>query len=122
MSPSEVVDRLVNHRTLGSVPRAELEWLASNGTIRELVPGGVLGVKSAPVDHMFIVLSGHFAMHVDRGSGLQKIMEWHGGDVTGLLPYSRLVSPPADSVAQEPSTVLAIHRELFPALVSNCHE
>ena len=52
------------------------------------------------------MLSGRIAMFVDRGAGLHKIMEWREGDVTGLLPYSRLVSPPGDSVAQEPSTIL----------------
>ena len=49
-------------------------------------------------------------------------MEWREGDVTGVLPYSRLLSPPGDAVAQEPSTILAVHRDLLPAMIHECHE
>ena len=40
------------------------------------------------------MLSGRIAIFVDRGAGPHKFMEWRAGDVTGLLPYSRLVKPP----------------------------
>src|SRR5262249_50791568 len=69
-----------------------------------------------------IVLSGRIAIFVDRGAGLHKIMEWREGDVTGLLPYSRLVSPPGDTVAQEPTTVLAIHRDHLLEMIRECHQ
>ena len=48
-------------------------------------------------------------------------MEWRAGDVTGMLPYSRLVSPPADSVAQEPSEILAVPRDDLAAMIRECH-
>ena len=37
---------------------------------------------------LHVVLSGRIAISVNRGAGAHKIMEWRGGDVTGLLPYS----------------------------------
>jgi signal transduction histidine kinase len=49
-------------------------------------------------------------------------MEWRGGDVTGTLPYSRIVSPPGDTVAQEPSEVLLVRGEHFPAMIRECPE
>ncbi len=48
-------------------------------------------------------------------------MEWRGGDVAGMLPYSRLVSPPGDSVAQEPSEILEVPREDLTAMIRDCH-
>ena len=39
-----------------------------------------------------------------------------------MLPYSRLVSPPADSVAQEASEVLAVPRDALEAMIRECHE
>ena len=98
----DLVDRLVEHKTLGAAPREELAWLATHGSLRQLQAGDVLTAKGTRVEGLFVVLSGHIAMSVDRGAGPHKIMEWRGGDVTGLLPYSRLVSPPGDSVAQKP--------------------
>ena len=49
-------------------------------------------------------------------------MEWHGGDVTGMLPYSRLVAPPGDVTAEEPTEILQIAREDIPALIQHCPE
>ena len=46
----------------------------------------------APVDGLFVLLTGHIAIFVDRGAGRHKVMEWRAGDVTGVLPYSRLVN------------------------------
>jgi signal transduction histidine kinase len=122
MIATDLVDRLAKHKTLGAAPREELAWLASHGSLRELHAGDVLTAKGAVVAGMFVVLSGRLAMFVDRGAGPHKIMEWQEGDVTGLLPYSRLVSPPGDSVAQEPTEILAIPRDQIRALILECHE
>ena len=94
MTATDLVDRLANHRTLGAAPREELEWLAARGTVRRLEVGGVLSAKGAPVEGLFVILSGRIAIFIDRGSGPHKLAEWRGGDVTGLLPYSRLVAAP----------------------------
>jgi signal transduction histidine kinase len=122
MTERDIVDRLAEHKTLGGAPREELAWLAAHGSLRELRAGDVLSSKGAAVEYLFVVLSGRIAIFVDRGAGLHKIMEWGEGEVTGLLPYSRLVSPPGDSVAQEPSVVLAVHRDHLRALTRECHE
>src|SRR3954470_20881382 len=106
MTPTELIDLLAQHRTLGAAPRAELEWLVGHGTLKTLAAGDVLSAKGAQVEGMFIVLSGHVAIYVDRGAGPKKVTEWRAGDVTGVLPYSRLNAPPGDSVAQEPTVLL----------------
>jgi signal transduction histidine kinase len=117
-----MVERLAAHKTVGSAPRGELEWLVAHGTLRHLEPGDVLSTKGVPVTGFFIILTGHIAIFLDRGAGRNKAMEWRGGDVGGILPYSRLVSPPGDSVAQEPTELLAIPREDIPAMIRDCHE
>jgi signal transduction histidine kinase len=118
---SDLVDRLAAHKTLGAAPREELVWLASHGSLRRLNSGDVLSAKGSRVEGLFVVLTGHIAIHVDRGAGRNKVMEWREGEVTGLLPYSRLLNPPGDSVAQEPSTILAVHRDHLPAMIRECH-
>ncbi|MGA7927264.1 MAG: ATP-binding protein [Candidatus Sulfotelmatobacter sp.] len=122
MEATDLIDRLAQHKTLGAAQREELAWLAAHGSLRHMNAGDVLTAKGAQVSGLFVVLSGRIAIFVDRGAGLNKIMEWREGDVTGMLPYSRLVSPPGDSVAQEPTTILAVPRENLPALIRECHE
>jgi len=122
VTASDLVDRLAAHKSLGAVPRRELEWLASHGTLRQVEAGGVLSEKGVPVASLFVVLSGHIAIYVDRGTGRHKTMEWRSGDVTGLLPYSRMTTPPGHSVAEEPTEVLVVPGDDLPAMIRDCPE
>ena len=104
MEAADLVDRLAQHKTVGAAPREELAWLASHGPFGKCNAGQVLTAKGTPAERFVRGAVGvASAMSVDRGAGPHKIMEWREGDVTGMLPYSRVVSPPGDSVAQEPS-------------------
>jgi signal transduction histidine kinase len=122
MTDQDIVARLAEHKTLGAAPREELEWLASHGTTRHFEIGEVLSSKNKPVEGMHVVLSGHIAIFVERGTGRHKMMEWREGAVTGVLPYSRMVNPPGDSIAQEPSLILTVPREDLREMISECHE
>src|SRR5262249_5648591 len=122
MTTPDLVDRLVAHRTVGVVALKELAWLASHGSVRHMNAGDVLTSKNARPDGLFVVLSGRIAITVDRGAGPHKVMEGREGDVTGLLPYSRMGSPPGDTVAQEPTTILAVHRDDLLEMIRECHE
>ncbi|HET7373588.1 MAG TPA: ATP-binding protein [Gemmatimonadaceae bacterium] len=120
-SVDELVERLATHKTLGSAPREELEWLASHGRLRGWAQGGVMVPQSSVVSEMVIMFTGHAAIYVERaGTGRRKIMEWFGGDVTGMLPYSRMRNPPGTSAIEEPSEGLAIHMDQFPEMIRAC--
>ena len=120
LTDPEIIERLAGHRALGSAPREELAWLASRGTLRLFEAGTVLSPKGVPVRTLNIVLSGLLSITVDRGAGPRKVMEWREGDVTGMLPYSRLTAPPGDSIAEEPSEILTIADECFTEMVNRC--
>jgi signal transduction histidine kinase len=122
LSATDLIDRLAAHKTLGAAPREELAWLAAHGTLRHLEAGTPMAVKGQPLLEMFILLSGHIAIYMDRAGGRQKVMEWRTGDVTGVLPYSRMAAAPGNSYIEEPSEVLTIARADFPALIRECHE
>ena len=96
--------------------------MAEHGSLRRLETGEVLSHKGQPVEGMFILLSGHISLSVDRGSGPQKAIEWRAGEIAGVLPYSRITSPPGDSVAEETTELLAIPRDRLRALTRECHE
>src|SRR4051794_16627145 len=108
MPPANLVDRLAEHRTLGTAPREELAWLAPRGGLRQLRPGEVLTAKGTRPEGLFVVLSGSFSMSVNRGAGPRIAMEWRSGDVMGLLPYSRVTGPPGDAIAQQGSEILQV--------------
>src|SRR5512141_911921 len=117
-----VQDRLSEHRLLAGAPPEQLEWLAARGQLIRLDTGEQLAPKGTTVSGLYIVLSGHMSIHVDRGAGPQKVMEWRGGDVTGFLPYSRLDKSPGGVKAEEPTELWMIPREEIPALIRECHK
>jgi signal transduction histidine kinase len=122
MIDAGLVERLAAHRMLGSAPREQLEWLAAHGTLSRHGKGEEISSSTEPLHSLFVVLSGHAVIRVDRGAGPRKVMEWYGGDVAGLLPYSRLTIAPGGVVVEEPVEMLAVHREHFPEMISRCHE
>ncbi|MGH9442705.1 MAG: ATP-binding protein [Thermoanaerobaculia bacterium] len=122
MTDNDLVERLSRHRTLGSAPREELEWLAAHGTVQQLAAGELVATKNSPIENIWIVLSGRLAIFVDRGTGPQKMMEWREGDVSGVLPYSRMKNPPGDTSVLEESVVLAIPQGCHREMIRECYE
>jgi signal transduction histidine kinase len=117
---NDLMTRLAQHRSVGSAPAAEHAWLAAHGTLRTYDVGGVVTAKGEPAKNLLVVLSGHFVIRVDRGAGSHKLFEWRGGDVGGVMPYSRGASPPNDVVAEETTELLAVPKEMFSEMIQEC--
>ena len=116
----DVVARLATHKALGAAPAREHEWLARHGVLMAYKKGAVVNTKGTPVTVVFIVLSGHLVIRVDRGAGAHKMIEWRDGDVGGLLPFSRGAVPPADAIAEEDMDVLEIAQAHVPEMIREC--
>jgi signal transduction histidine kinase len=120
-SEAELVERLAGHRLLGDAPHRELAWLASHASVRRLRVGEVISSpRSGPIEEMFILLSGRIGMYVERAGVPRKVIGWTGGDVTGLLPYSRLTTSPGTARAEEPTDVLLVGGGDLPELTREC--
>jgi signal transduction histidine kinase len=82
----------------------------------------VLTATTGPIKGLYVVLDGHLIVRVDRGAGPRIVMDWHRGDVTGLLPYSRVKAPPGDVVAEARTRILAVDGTYLPHMIRECHE
>jgi len=115
-----LVERLTTHKTLGSAPRSELEWLARNAEFRRYEAGARVASRGEPVNEMVVQLSGRLTVSMERGSGRRQTLDSFGGEVTALLPFSRLTSSLGDAIFAEPSEVLVLRRDQMPALIREC--
>lgn len=120
----DLIERLRRHRTLAQVPEAELAWLASRGVPRRFEAGDFVVSKGddwrAGAFGLEIVLTGRIAIRVDRGAGPRKVMEWTAGDVTGVLPFSRMGPARGETTAETPAETLSLHPDHFPELIRAC--
>jgi signal transduction histidine kinase len=89
--------------------------------MRHCSPGELVAAKGTPVEFLWVVFAGRSAIFVDRGEGRDKAFEWVGGDVGGVLPYSRLTTAPGDNYVLEPMTLLELHRTHLRDLTRDCH-
>jgi signal transduction histidine kinase len=117
---TSLVDRLAALPLLEKIPRTELEWLAAHGQLEVREAGTVIAPKGKRIEQLWIILSGHVAVRVDRGAGPRRVTDWRAGDVSGMLPYSRMTGPPGDNYLEERSELLALHEKHFPEMVSRC--
>lgn len=91
-----------------------LEWLASNLIAFTLDRGDIAFDAGDPVDHLVILFEGE--IRAERQTG--QIFTARGGQVVGLLPYSRLKVYPATGRAEKFTRGALLHKEYFPEMLS----
>jgi signal transduction histidine kinase len=116
----EMAARLAGHRILGGAPPEELAWLSAHGRLRRYAVGEYVVRKGQTVLELQVILAGRAAITMDRGAGPRRIMDIAGGDVAGVLPYSRLVASPVDGLVEETLETCALERDLLPELARSC--
>ncbi|MGQ0537720.1 MAG: sensor histidine kinase [Gemmatimonadaceae bacterium] len=120
LTQDEIIGRLASHRLVGGAPAKELAWLAEHGEFRRYAAGDLLLRRGEVIVELIIVFTGRFAIHVDQGAGVRKVMEWQGGDLSGQLPYSRMSATPGDAPVEEDTEALFVHRDFFPEMILEC--
>jgi signal transduction histidine kinase len=118
--PDSLVDRLAALPNLEGIPRAELEWLAAHGNLEVHEAGAILAPRGKRIEKFWVILSGHVAVRVDRGAGPRRVMGWRTGEVSGMLPYSRMTGPPGHNFLEEAGELLAVHEKHFPEMIHRC--
>jgi signal transduction histidine kinase len=120
MERGQLLELLSQHAKIGKVPQQELEWLADHGQLITYKSGSKVSRKDEVIEHLWVVLQGRLGHHVDRGAGPRKVIGWQGGDLAGILPFSRMTHSPGDTIAEEEVLALAVHRSLFAELLREC--
>ncbi len=117
---TQLIKRLAAIPNLAHIPEEELQWLVDHGSFKVYEPGVVIGPKGKPIKHLWIIISGNISITVDHGMGPHLVTEWKTGEVSGMLPYSRMSAPPGDNFIKEKSEILSIPVKLFPELIRTC--
>ncbi len=90
----------------------DVDWLTSHGHRRKLTPGEVLVHEGRPLDSLYVVLEGSFAvMLAARGS--TPVARSKAGEVIGEISFVDSRLPIGSVVAETPATVLGISRSLI---------
>jgi signal transduction histidine kinase len=117
---NDLFSRLKSMNSLNHIPNVEIDWLIQHGNFEIYQPGLIL-TKGTKINYLWIILSGHISVRVDRGVGPKNANpELKIGSVTGMLPYSRLQGIPGDLYAEESTEILSISTQYFPEMTDKC--
>ena len=91
----------------------QLAWFCEHGTKLELDPGDRMLELGQPAEFMFVVVTGSIEGYEEIGGQWLVVATTKRGQVTGMLPFSRMTHYPRYAVAQEPSQVLRVRKSDF---------
>lgn len=102
---------------LNKVPADQLQWLIDHSEVVEFSTGEKVFLPDQDSDQMFIILSGKIRVWFEQNGTTREVGRMGKGEVSGLLPYSRLKKSRATGETMEPSKVLVTHRDTFPEMI-----
>ncbi len=103
------------------LPDDQITWFLSKAQEIELKPGDTYLHQGDPADAMFVVLEGQLQARGELGGEVFSFAA-NPGDVTGVLPFSRMKQFPLTGRAITNGRVLRFPASLFPELVQKMPE
>jgi len=98
------------------LPDDQLNWLVGHLEEFRYEPGAVLAREGDPIAHMVVILEGEIRFERPDHFATQ-IFTAGAGEVTGLLPYSRLTKYGGTTRAVLPTRLVRLHKDLFPEML-----
>jgi signal transduction histidine kinase len=116
-----LIDDLRKIEVFSDLPQEHLAWLAEKFEEVRLQPGEVSVQEGDPADRLIVILEGE--IRFQRGGGPDSpVFRAYAGQVTGLLPYSRLTRYGGTGRAVLPTRTLRLHKSLFPEMLQRMPE
>ena len=124
MTPSKVdlAAELRDSPAFAGLADPVLDWLASQMEVLSYTEGGIIAREGDPADRMSVLLEGEMQGRSEQGASDGRIFVTRTGDVSGLLPYSRLTHFPLTIRAMAPSRITTLHSSHFPELIERFPE
>jgi signal transduction histidine kinase len=100
----------------------QLHWFAASGEELRLAPGDFLIREGDPAEALFVVLDGEIRGRREHGGADAPGFVARAGQVTGMLPFSRMTVFPVTGRARLPSWVLRLHKDHFQEMLQRIPE
>ncbi len=120
MTPVQTNDlavRLKGVPVFSDLADEDLAWLSERMEVVRFEPGEVMSVEGSVADRLIVVLDGEIVGQQEHGGGDGRFYIARAGQVTGMLPYSRLKIFPITTRASVTSTVATLHVDHFPEML-----
>lgn len=117
-----LLEELSQLATLDSVDRSALQWLIDNSDYLAVEKGTEFFQPGDSADHMIIVLEGKYVIRMMRNGRMRDLGVWTSGQITGVLPFSRMKEVTGTGSALADMRLLCLHRDHFVEMVNVSYE
>ncbi len=111
-----------NFEILADIPEEQLNYLIDNGKHYNLKEDEFLFKKGNASDEMHLILDGKLRIYALQNNQTRELLVAEKGDITGLLPYSRLKTAGGYGLVLEEMEILSFHRNDMPDLIRKNYE
>jgi len=111
-----LIDDLRKIEVFSDLPEEHLAWLAEKFEEIRLQPGEIFVRDGDPADWLIVILEGEIRLQRSGGPD-SPVFRANAGQVTGLLPYSRLTQYGGTGRAVLPTRIARLHKSLFPEML-----
>ena len=118
-----MVDRseLLRVPAFADLPEDQIDWFLSHAEELHVKAGNTYFRQGDPADAMFVILEGQIQARGELG-GETVVFSTKPGDVTGVLPFSRMKQFPLEGRATTDTKILRFPSSFFPDLVQKMPE
>lgn len=99
-----------------------LAWLASVAEEQSIAEGEGPFERGATAEHLYAVLEGGFQIFTVQGEKRTLFSTVRSGEISGLLPYSRMETFAGEGIAIADSRIAAVHKDHFTEMLSRMPE
>ena len=100
----------------------QLKWFVSSASELKLTPGDVVIHEGDPADALFVLLEGEVRGRRENGAGDTPGFVARSGQVTGMLPFSRMTHFGMTARATAPTWGLRLHKDHFEEMLRRIPE
>jgi CRP-like cAMP-binding protein len=98
------------------LPAEVLAWLLQEGELRHYASGEIIVNTGDPAELMIGVVQGAMQFYGKTNGQREPVFRMEAGQITGVLPYSRLQIIQGQGIAVGDTVLYTLHRSKFPAL------
>jgi CRP-like cAMP-binding protein len=118
----ELLHQLQANEVLADIPVPTLEWLIDKSEYQLYETGEYLFEPGDAVVHMLILIQGEYSAKMKRNGRWRELGVWRAGNITGVLPFSRMKEARAYGQAISDCYFLALHKDHFVEMVNISYE
>ena len=116
-----LIKELQGSTIFSGIADEHLAWMVENSEEVRLRQGEIFARRGDPADILVVVLEGEIRFHLSEAPD-SPVVRVNPGEVSGLLPFSRLTHFPGTALAVTQARLIRLHKSHFPEMLRRMPE